>query len=143
MCAMGENALAANYFKKSLEMFYELRKPEDIAEVQYNMSLNCIMQERYAEAESYLTQCVKTIEKLQLNSLRVCNLSKLYGLLALVTIMQGNSFNCERYLFNCRQFLNYILEKDEVENGLTTVHDYAKSDDDLFLYNFLLRQRNT
>jgi len=28
------------------------------------------------------------------------------------------------------------LEKEEVENGLATVHDYAKSDDDLFLYNF-------
>jgi len=136
LCAMGENELAGAYFKKALELFYQLRKPEDIAEVQYNMSLNCIMQGRYAEAESYLTQCVKAIEKLQLNSLRVCNLSKLYGLLALVTILQGNSFNCERYLFNCKQFLNYILEKEEVENGLTTVHDYAKSDDDLFLYNF-------
>ena len=111
LCAMGENELAATYFKKSLEMFYHLRKPEDIAEVQYNMSLNCIMQGRYSEAENYLTQCVKAIEKLQLNSLRVCNLSKLYGLLALATILQGNSFNCERYLFNCRQFLNYILEK--------------------------------
>ena len=136
LCAMGENELAAVYFKKALELFYLIRKPEDIAEVQYNMSLNCIMQGRYTEAESYLTQCVKAIEKLQLNSLRVCNLSKLYGLLALTTILQGNSFNCERYLFNCQQFLNYILEKEEVENGLTTVHDYAKSDDDLFLYNF-------
>ncbi|MBR3769579.1 MAG: GGDEF domain-containing protein [Lachnospiraceae bacterium] len=136
LCAMGENELAAIYFKKALELFYLLRKPEDIAEVQYNMSLNCIMQERYSEAESYLTQCMKAIEKLQLNSLRVCNLSKLYGLLALTTILQGNSFNCERYLFNCKQFLNYILEKEEMENGLTTVHDYAKSDDDLFLYNF-------
>lgn len=136
LCAMSENELASTYFKQSLELFYQLRKPEDIAEVQYNMSLNCIMQGRYAEAESYLTQCVKAIEKLQLNSLRVCNLSKLYGLLALVTILQGNSFNCERYLFNCKQFLNYILEKEEVENGLTTVHDYAKSDDDMFLYNF-------
>lgn len=136
LCAMGENELAATYFRASLRMFYYLRKPEDIAEVQYNMSLNCIMQERYAEAESYLTQCVKAIERLRLNSLRVCNLSKLYGLLALSTILQGKSFNCERYLLNCRQFLNYILEKEEVENGLTTVHDYAKSDDDLFLYNF-------
>jgi len=136
LCAMGENELADAYFKKSLELFYQLRKPEDIAEVQYNMSLNCIMQGHYSAAESYLTQCVKAIEKLQLNSLRVCNLSKLYGLLALVTILQGNSFNCERYLYNCKQFLNYILEKEEVENGLTTVHDYAKSDDDLFLYNF-------
>lgn len=136
LCAMEQNDLAWPYFKKAIELFYMLRKPEDIAEVQYNMSLSCIMQGRYSEAESYLTQCVKTIEKLQLNSLRVCNLSKLYGLLALVTIMQGNSFNCERYLFSCKQFLNYILEKEEVENNLATVHDYAKSDDDLFLYNF-------
>ena len=136
LCAMEQNKLAGPYYKKAIELFYELRKPEDIAEVQYNMSLSCIMQGRYSEAESYLTQCVKTIVKLQLNSLRVCNLSKLYGLLALVTIMQGNSFNCERYLFNCKQFLNYILEKEEAENDLATVHDYAKSDDDLFLFNF-------
>lgn len=136
LCAMEENELAESYFRKALEMFYNLHRPEDIAEVQYNMSLNCIMQGHYAEAEMYLTQCVKAIEKLQLNSLRVCNVSKLYGLLALATILQGNSFSCERYLLHCRQFLNYILEKDEVQNGLTTVHDYAKSDDDLFLYNF-------
>ena len=136
LCAMEQNHLAELYYKKSIELFYELRKPEDIAEVQYNMSLSCIMQGNYLEAETYLTQCIKTIVKLQLNSLRVCNLSKLYGLLALVTIMQGNSFNCERYLFSCKQFLNYILEKEEAENNLTTVHDYAKSDDDLFLFHF-------
>lgn len=136
LCAMGQNTIAQPYFEKSIEMFYHLRKPEDIAEVHYNQSLSCIMQGRYQEAENYLTQCIKAIEKLQLNSLRVCNISKLYGLLALTSILQGNAFNCERYLFNCKQFLNYILEKEEMENGLITVHDYAKSDDDLFLYNF-------
>ncbi len=136
LCAMEQNEIARPYFEKAIEMFYLLRKPEDIAEVQYNMSLSCIMQGKYEESESYLTQCMKAIEKLHLNSLRVCNLSKLYGLLALVSILQGNGFNCERYLFNCRQFLNYILEKEQAENGLATVHDYAKTDDDLFLYNF-------
>ncbi|MGN0143053.1 MAG: tetratricopeptide repeat-containing diguanylate cyclase [Roseburia sp.] len=136
LCAVGENERAQLYYNRAIELFYRLKRPEDIAEVQYNMSLNCIMLGQYAKAETYLTQCMKAIEKLHLNSLRVCNLSKLYGLLALVTVLQGNRFNCERYLNNCRQFLNYVLEKEKMENGLGTVHDYAKVDDDLFLYTF-------
>jgi diguanylate cyclase (GGDEF)-like protein len=100
------------------------------------MSLNCIMLGQYDKAETYLTQCMKAVEKLHLNSLRVCNLSKLYGLLALVTVLQGNRFNGERYLNNCRQFLNYVLEKEKMESGLGAIHDYAKVDDDLFLYTF-------
>ena len=79
---------------------------------------------------------MKAIEKPHLNSLRVCNLSKLYGLFALVSILQGNRFNCERYLYSRRQFLNYIFEKEKTENNLATVHDYAKADDDMFLYTF-------
>ncbi len=94
-------------------MFYHLRLPEDIAEVFYNRALNYIMQENYAKAEHDLLMAMKVIEKLHLNSLRVCNLSKLYGLLALVSIMQKDRFNCERYLLNCRQFLNYIIEKEK------------------------------
>ena len=58
------------------------------------MSLNCVMLGQYDKAQEYLTQCMKAIEKLHLNSLRVCNLSKLYGLFALVSILQGNRFNC-------------------------------------------------
>ena len=33
-------------------------------------------------------------------------------------------------------FLNYIFEKEKTENNLATVHDYAKADDDMFLYTF-------
>ena len=136
LCAMGQSKIAQPYFEKAMELFFQLQKPEDIAEVQYNMSLNCIMQGSYLEAESYLIQCMKAVEKLQLNSLRVCNLSKLYGLLALTSILQKNGFNGERYLYKCKQFLNYIEEKGKVVNTFDTVHDYAKSDDDFFLYHF-------
>lgn len=136
LCAVGENERAKQYYDYAIRLFYQLKQPEDIAEVQYNMALNAIMCEEYAQAETYLTQCMKAIEKLHLNSLRVCNLSKLYGLLALVSILQGNRFNCERYLYNCRQFLNYVLEKEKLENDLGAVHDYAKIDDDMFLYTF-------
>lgn len=136
LCAMGQNERAQKYYDKAIQMFYELQSPEDIAEVQYNMSLNCIMQGNYQAAQRYLLLCMKAIEKLHLNSLRVCNLSKLYGLLALVGILQGNQFDCERYLYNCRQFLNYVFEKENMQNDIGIIHDYAKCDDDMFLYTF-------
>lgn len=136
LCAVGENERAMQYYDHAIRLFYRLRRSEDIAEVQYNMSLNCIMCGDYPKAEMYLTQCMKAVEKLHLNSLRVCNLSKLYGLLALVSILQSNRFNCERYLHNCKQFLNYVLEKEKLGDDLGTVHDYAKIDDDMFLYTF-------
>lgn len=78
---------------------------------------------------------MKTIEKLQLNSLRVCNISKLYGILALCSVLTGNRFNCERYLLSCKQFLNYVLEKEDTDE-IGSIHDYAKCDDDMFLYYF-------
>lgn len=107
----GRNERAQSYYNKAIKILCKLRKPEDIAEVHYNMSLNCVMLGQYDKAQEYLTQCMKAIEKLHLNSLRVCNLSKLYGLFALVSILQGNRFNCERYLYSCRQFLNYISRR--------------------------------
>ena len=133
---MGKNQLAENYYNRAIEVFYHLRLPEDIAEVFYNRALNYIMQEKYARAEHDLLMAMKVIEKLHLNSLRVCNLSKLYGLLALVSIMQQDRFNCERYLLNCRQFLNYIIEKEKDNENEEIIHDYAKCDDDMFLYMF-------
>ena len=136
LSALGDNERAEQYFRHALQLFYQLRLPEDIAEVQYNMALNDIMRQNYAQAEHELLLSMKTIERLHLNSLRVCNLSKMYGLLALVSILQNDRFNCERYLLSCSQFLNYILEKEKEENQVGIIHDYAKCDDDMFLYTF-------
>lgn len=136
LSAMGKNQIAEKYFERAIEIFYELRLPEDIAEVYYNRSLNYIMQEHYAEAEHDLLSAMKVIEKLHLNSLRVCNLSKLYALLALVGISQKDRFSCERYMLSCRQFLNYIVEKEKQNQHEEIIHDYAKCDDDMFLYTF-------
>ena len=99
------------------------------------------MQENYAKAEHDLLMAMKVIEKLHLNSLRVCNLSKLYGLLALVSIMQKDRFNCERYLLNCRQFLNYIIEKEKENENEEIIHDYAKCDEDMFLTAWMERRK--
>ena len=142
LSALGNNKLAEQYYNRSIEIFYHLRLPEDIAEVFYNRALNYIMLEQFNRAEHDLLMAMKVIEKLHLNSLRVCNLSKLYGLLALVSILQEDRFNCERYLLNCRQFLNYIIEKERENKEAEIIHDYAKCDDDMFLYTFSLALLN-
>lgn len=136
LSAIGESQRANAYYNRAIEMFYELKMPEDIAEVYYNRALNNIALGKYGEAEHDLQLSIKAIDKLHLNSLRVCNLSKLYALLALSCILQNDRFNCERYLLSCRQFLNYIIEKDKEKEDIEVIHDYAKSDDDMFLYTF-------
>lgn len=142
LSALGYNKEAEIYYSRAIEILYRLRLPEDIAEVFYNRSLNSIILGHYEAAEHELQLCMKVIEKLHLNSLRVCNLSKLYALLALVCALQGNKFNCERYLLSCRQFLNYILAKEKDKQNVEIIHDYAKCDDDMFLYTFSLALLN-
>lgn len=138
LSALNQSQQAKKYFQKAIRIFYELKLPEDIAEVHYNMAINCIALGEYDEANDYLLQCMKTIESLHLNSLRVCNLSKLYGLLALVNAKLGNHFNSEQYLSNSKQFLNYVIEKERQQNETGVLHDYARCDDDMFLYHFSL-----
>lgn len=136
LSAVNQNQLAKKYFQKAIQICYDLELQEDIAEIHYNMAINCIAMGEYEEANDYLLRCMKAIERLHLNSLRVCNLSKLYGLLALVNAKMGNRFNCEQYLNNSKQFLNYVMEKEKMQNETGVIHDYARCDDDMFLYHF-------
>ena len=132
LSALGHLSESAWFYGQAIALFYNLRLPEDIAEVCYNFALTCIAQENYKMAEESLQIAIKTVDKLHLNSLRVCNLAKLYALQALLSVMQENYFDCERYLMSCAQFMNYILEKQAED----VVHDYARSDDDICLYHF-------
>ena len=132
LSALGHLEESAWFYGKAIELFYKLRLPEDIAEVCYNFALTCITKEDYKLAEESLQIAIKTVDRLHLNSLRVCNLAKLYALQALLSVMQKNYFDSERYLISCAQFMNYILEKQTED----VVHDYARSDDDICLYHF-------
>lgn len=136
LSAMGKNDLAKEYYDAAIKIFYDLKMPEDIAEVYYNRSLNYIMQDDYKAATHDLLFALKAIEKLHLNSLRVCNLSKVYALLALSSILGGDRFGCERYLLSCRQFLDYIIDKENNSRTEEIIHDYAQCDDEMFIFSF-------
>lgn len=134
LSALGRMDESVEFYERAIDIFYQLRLPEDIAEVCYNCAMTQIAKGNYEEAERQLQVAFKVIDKLHLNSLRVCNLSKLYGIQAFLSTLQGNHFDSERYLLSCSQFLNYVLVKTEIETE--TVHDFEKSDDDVCLYLF-------
>ena len=136
LSAMGKNELVDDYYNAAINMFYYLKMPEDIAEAYYNKSLNYIMQGKYKGAVHALLLAMKIIIKLHLNSLRVCNTSKVYALLALASILSGDRFSCERYLLSCKQFLNYVIYRVIDSSRTEAVHDYARCDDEMFLYSF-------
>lgn len=131
--ALGKHRIAESYYHRAIQLFLEKRLPEDIAEVYYNMSLGSIMEKDFAKAEHRLLLCIKAVEKLRLNSLRVCNLTKIYGLLALVSILKKDCFGCRRYLENCAQLLDNAGDKG---GKIEINHDYARLDDEQFLYWF-------
>lgn len=131
--ALGRHRVAEGYYQKAIGLFLELKLPEEIAEVFYNMSLGSIMEKDYALADHRLLFCIKAVDKLRLNSLRVCNLAKIYGLLALESILQKDRFGCRRYLDDCAQLLN---NSDGDGCKIEINHDYARLDDERFLYWF-------
>ena len=132
LSALGRPEAAGEFYQHAIALFYQEGLCEDIAEVCYNYCLTLIAQQKYAEAEVQLQIAIKIIDKLHLNSLRVCNLAKLYGLQALLSTMQGNHFDCERYLLSCSQFMSAVLVKQDEER----IHDYERSDDDICIYLF-------
>ena len=134
LATLGINDWADEYYNRAVESFYEMERPEAIAEVQYNMAMNEIMRGDFERAQRELQLVMKAVERLRMNSLRVCNISKIYALLSLTHILLHERFNCERYLKNCSQFLNYAVSRRNARN--IVVHDYAMCDDDVFICSF-------
>lgn len=132
LSALGHMEESGEFYERAIDVFYQLQLPEDIAEVCYNYSMTKIAQQQYAKAEEQLQIAIKIIDKLHLNSLRVANLAKLYGIQALLSTLQGNNLDAERYLLSCNQFLNSILNKQDGDK----IHDFEKSDDDISVYLF-------
>lgn len=132
LSALGRMKESTEFYQRAISLFYKKQLPEDIAEVCYNHALTLFTEGRYKEAEERLAIAMKIIDKLHLNSLRVCNLAKLYAIQSLLSSLQGRRFDAERYLLSCAQFMNYLIEKQEED----IVHDFARSDDDICLYQF-------
>ena len=130
LSALGHYEEAEQFYRKALYAFHALSCLEDVSETFYNMAMNRIAMGSYYEAEDALNACVKVIRHLRLNRLRVCNISKLYALLSLTSVLQGNLFTAEQYERRAANFLDYYISRG---NQMDLKHDYSNYDDEILI----------
>lgn len=128
-CAAEDYKNANYYFNLAMKIFHQLGLSDYIIETFYNMSINAIMAEEYDNATTYLEKTLYLLNINRKNSLRVCNISKVIGLIALSSFYQGRIHSTRNYLVTDGQFLDYTTEKDYDDNNRYLW------DDDLFLYH--------
>lgn len=133
------NFIKANKsYNQALDIYMKKDMIDAVGETLYNMSINCIVANDFSKAYSYLLLCVRIIKTLRLNDLRVCNLAKVFGLLALCSARLSLEYNCILYLDTCKRFLSNVLEdkKDEID-VIRLEKSFTGNDDELFLYFFV------
>lgn len=138
-CSVDKYSEANRYYNKALEIFYEEKSTDYILETLYNMGINAILAGDYPHASEYLMTVHNILRMLKKNSLRVSNISKIFGLIALAAFKQGNYYTAQLYTNKSKHFLSYILDCKIEE-----FHNYLWSDD-LFLYFYvsaLIADRN-
>lgn len=135
--AMEEYDKAFGYYNQALAVFLKLEKIDYVGETLYNMAINCIMAQDYKNAYDYLQLSFRIVKEMKMNSLRVCNISKLAGLLALCSHYNGNELKCAIYIEKTRLFLEHLIGREDEEPEDKIIHDYTMCRDDLFIYHFV------
>lgn len=138
-CATEQYEKANRYYNKAICIYYRLNRMNYVGETLYNMAINCMLAGADETAYHYLMTCIKIINALHLNDLRVCNISKIFGLLALCSYRLEMGYNTIIYLDNTLQFLGHTLNRtaqDEIQNRSLDL-SYTACDDDIFLYYYV------
>ncbi len=135
--AMENYDKASECYKEALRRFLQMEKMDYVGETLYNMAINCIMAQDYKSAYEHLELSFRIVKEMKMNSLRVCNISKLAGLLALCSHYNGNALKSIIYIEKTRLFLEHLTERKgrKIENAV--IHDYTTCKDDLFIYYFV------
>lgn len=118
---------ADRYFRNSLLILMTHEKVEDIAEIMYNMALNYFVAEINDRASECVECTIKIMDCIRIQNLRICNTSKLYGIMALANYKMGQYYNCYYCLNKMEAILRHILNQGEHA-------DFRMWEEDLFLY---------
>lgn len=121
---------ANEYFNKALELFYKQENIESILETLYNKGLNAFTAERYDKARELFNVVVHIMNDMNIASIRVCNIAKIYGLLALSNFYLGAEYNCYIYHNKMKYCLSHLLDRNDSKS-------VSFWDDELFLYRII------
>lgn len=130
-CTEDKYGEANRYYNKALRIFYECKSSDYILETLYNMGINAVLAEDYKHGTEYLLTVINILTLLKKNSLRVCNISKLFGLIAVSYFKQGNPYTAQMYINKSKNFLWYLLEYCDPDSYRFLW------DDDMFLFFYV------
>ncbi len=122
---------ANNYYNKALEIFYDEKDSDFVLETLYNMGMNAVLGGDYVHAVEYMTTVINVLKMLKKDRLRVCNIAKVLGLIAVGAYKMDNYYVAQIYHGKARQFLSHIIGYaiEDFENYLWS--------DDMFLYYYV------
>lgn len=130
-CTSDKFSEANRYYNKALEIFYEEKSSDYIIETLYNMGTNAILAGDYSHALEFFKSVNSILKILKKNSLRVCNISKVFGLTAVAAFKHGDYYNAQLYTNKAENFLKYILDY-KIEEFANFVWS-----EDVFLYFYV------
>ena len=122
------------YYNKALLTFNKLKAPSFIGETIYNMAINAMLANEYKIASEYLELCLYILKVLKSDCLRICNFSKLAGLLTLCYYRMGETYKCKMTLQSALQYLDHLYISDVNVNREDDF--YHLWGDDLFLCHY-------
>ena len=130
-----ENFEKANeYYNKALIIFDKIEENLFVGETLYNMAINAMLANEYKAASEYLEICLYIIKILKSDSLRICNFSKLAGLLTLCYYRLGAIYKCKMTLQASLQYLDHLYVTDVKDRKNDEF--YHLWGDDLFLCHY-------
>lgn len=119
-----EHTKADEYFKKAIEILVQEQSAEDMAETLYNMLMNYYVAGVYDKAIECGELIFKIMDMIGIQTIRICNASKLYGFLVLAN-------------FKLRQYYESYYFFDKMENVLSYILEYGDDESEKLWYNDL------
>lgn len=122
--------LANEYFNKALDIFYAKKQFYSVAETLYNMATNAILADNFETAFHHLVLALKILRAIKKNRMAICNMSKVYGMIAYCSYKMGIDYNAHFYMNKMERVLHHIIYPDGEPS-------YFLWDDDMFFYCFV------
>ena len=118
---------AEEYFNKSLVDALDLKDGSEVAITLYNSAVNKMLACEYEEAAEDLDLVVQAMEILKLHFLKVCDTSRIYGLLGFCSFYLGEEYKCYLCLNRIEMYtrhLDYVEDEDKYKNWHATLFLY-------------------
>lgn len=129
-CGLEHYEKANSYYNQALILYHKYAMSDEIVETLYNMGINAMLAGDYENACNYLLEADEVLYLLKQSTMKTCNISKLFGLIALASFRQGIIYRTRLYLNKAKQFLAHVLGKENEEK------EYF-CDDSMFLVYFV------